>query len=113
MPENNTPTPVVTPAQNKTLMGVLCYLGILLIIPYLMAKEDPFVKYHLKQGLVLVIIEAAVWVMSMMFMWHMYALFSLIQLATLVLSIIGIINVVQGHEKELPLVGQFAKQFAL
>jgi uncharacterized membrane protein len=107
------PTPVVTPAQHKTLMGVLCYLGILLIIPYLMAKDDSFVKFHLRQGLVLLVIEAVLWVLGMMFMWQLYMLISFAQLAVLVLSIIGIVNVVQGHEKELPLVGQFSSHFTI
>jgi uncharacterized membrane protein len=113
MSETTTPNPVINPAQHKTLMGVLCYLGILLIIPYLMAKEDTFVHFHLRQGLVLLVLEAAAWVIGMMFMWQMYMLISIIQLAALVLSIIGIVNVVQGHEKELPLVGQFASYFKI
>ena len=38
-------------------------------------------------------------------------LLNLVNLATIVLSIIGIVNVVNGQQKELPLVGSFAKNF--
>ncbi len=91
-------------------MGVLAYLGILIIIPFLMAKDDVFVKFHIKQGLVLVLIEVVVWALGM-FVWHVWMLFGLVRLAILVLAVIGIVNVVQGKQKELPLVGSLAKNF--
>ncbi len=100
--------------QKNTLMGVLAYLGPLVIVSYIVAKDDPFVKFHIKQGLVLFVVEVALWVLSSMF-WVMFyqfwMLYQLINLAIIVLSIIGIVNVVQGKEKELPLVGQFGKSF--
>jgi uncharacterized membrane protein len=95
--------------QNK-LMGVLAYLGILIIIPFLVAKNDPFVKFHIKQGLLLVIVEVAVWLIGTS-MWQLWTLLSLVNLATLVLSIIGIVNVIQGQQKELPLIGSLSKHF--
>ncbi len=101
--------PVAT-GDKKTLMAVLAYIGILVIIPFLMAKDDAFVKYHIKQGLVLVVIELIVYVLGMM-MWSLFPILGIVNLAALVLSIIGIVNVVQGKEKELPLVGSFSKHF--
>jgi len=95
---------------HNALMGVLAYLSILVIIPFLTAKNDPFVKFHIKQGLVLVIIELFIFVIGSP-MWQLWMLFNLVNLATIVLSIIGIVNVVNGQQKELPLVGSFAKNF--
>ena len=96
--------------EHKTLMGVLAYVGILIIIPFLMAKDDPFVKFHIKQGLLLVIVEIAVWVIGIT-MWQLWTILSLVNLASLVFSIIGIVNVVQGQQKELPLIGALAHKF--
>ncbi len=96
--------------EHKTLMGVLAYLGILIIIPFLMAKDDPFVKFHIKQGLLLVIVEIAVWVLGSS-MWQLWMLLNLVNLATLILAIVGIVNVIQGNQKELPLIGSLAKNF--
>ena len=98
--------------QKNTLMGILSYLGPLVIIPLLTAKDDPFVRFHVKQGLVLLIIEAGVWVVSM-YMWQFWMIWQLINFGVLVLVVLGIINVAQGQEKELPLVGQFAKSIKL
>ncbi|OGG50442.1 hypothetical protein A3C18_00185 [Candidatus Kaiserbacteria bacterium RIFCSPHIGHO2_02_FULL_54_11b] len=94
------------------LMGILAYLGILIVIPFLMAKDDPFVKFHIKQGLLLVIVEIAVFILGNS-MWQMWTLLNLVNLAVLIFAIIGIVNVIQGNQKELPLIGSLAKNFSL
>ncbi len=110
MDTQNTQNPQSNRADNSTLYGVLAYLGILIIIPFLMAKDNPKVKFHIKQGAVLVVIEIAVWILGTV-SWHLWPFLSLVNLGTLILSIIGIVNVVQNKEKELPIVGQFSKHF--
>jgi uncharacterized membrane protein len=101
--------------QDKNLMAVFSYLWVLIIIPFLTdAKEDPFVKYHLKQGLVLIIFEAVGWFLGLVLVWIPvigWLIVWLWWLASFVLIIIGIINVVNGEEKELPYIGQYAKRF--
>lgn len=98
--------------QHKNIaMGVLAYLGPLVIVLYVTAKDDPFVKFHIKQGLVLLAIEVIVWALGVMGFWRLWMLLNLINLGTLILAIIGIINAVQGSEKELPLVGKFSRYF--
>jgi uncharacterized membrane protein len=98
--------------EKNTLMGILCYLGPLVIIPLIVAKDDAFVKFHIKQGLVLLIIEAVVWALGM-YVWQFWALYELVNLLTFILSIVGIVNVVQGREKELPLVGSYGNSFKI
>ena len=97
--------------ENRTLMGVLAYLGPLVIVSYLVAKNDPFVKFHIKQGLVLLVIEIILWILGPMF-WSIWMLINLLNLVVLLFTIIGIVNVVQGKEKELPLIGQFSRYFS-
>ncbi len=96
---------------NRTLMAVLSYIGPLIIVSFVLAKNDSFVKFHIKQGTVLIAIEIVVWILGMVFMSSVYMLLNLVNLATLVLSIIGIVYAVQGKEKELPVVGGFSKYF--
>jgi len=96
--------------SQNTVMGVLAYLGPLVIISYLTSKDDPFVKFHIKQGLVLFAIEVIVWFLGMLF-WPLWLLLNFINLATLVLSVIGIVNVAKKQEAKLPLVGSYAKYF--
>lgn len=117
MDTQNVGAPVEGAAPQKTgeknvLMAVLAYIGPLVIVSYVTAKDDAFVKFHIAQGLVLFVIEVGVWVLGMM-MWQLWPLFSIINLATFILSIIGIINAVKGKEEELPLVGKFSKHFPL
>lgn len=124
MEPNTTPeqheTPTTTPAtpvqssqpvaaDNNLIMGILCYLGPLVIVPYLMAKDEPFVHFHLKQGVVLAVIEIALYVLSMtMLFWSIWGLVSLLNLGCMILSIVGIIYVVQKKEEPLPLIGKLA-----
>lgn len=107
----NEQTKTTSAGNNKnTLMGALAYIGPLVIISYIIAKDDPFVKFHIKQGLVLFVAEVAIWILSMM-VWVLFPLLQIVNIIVVVLAIIGIVNVVHGKEKELPLVGSFAKQF--
>jgi uncharacterized membrane protein len=101
----------IDPASKNTLMGVLSYIGPLVLVPLFTSKDQPFVKFHIKQGLVVFSIEVIVWVLSSMFFWQLRMLLNLVNLATLILSIIGIVNVVEKKEKELPVVGGFSKYF--
>ncbi len=104
--QTSTPAPAST--DNTTLMGVLAYIGILVLIPYFAAKENAFVQYHVKQGFVLFAAEVILWVIDDM-LWGMGPILSLLNLGLLVLSILGIVNVVKHKQEEVPLLGQFAK----
>lgn len=107
-------TPITTPTavteiKNDTLMGVLCYLGPLVIIPYLTSLDTPFVKFHTKQGIVLFGLEVVLYIVGTMFLFSgLYPIIMLLNLGTLILTIIGIVNVVGKKELALPLIGQFA-----
>ncbi len=100
----------MSPKDNNMLMGVLSYLGPLVLIPLLTSKNDPSVKFHVKQGLVLLIGEVigSVIVAVPIFGW---ILSPLIWLASVILVIMGIMNAANGQMKELPLIGHFAKNF--
>jgi uncharacterized membrane protein len=92
-------------------MAILAYLGILVIVPLITeAKNDPFVKFHLKQGLVLLIAEVAAMFIGV-FPFIGAILSPLVYLACLVLSVIGIVNAANHETKDLPLIGQWAKMF--
>jgi uncharacterized membrane protein len=95
------PTPASTPVKNSTLMGILSYIGPLVIISYLTSKNDPFVKFHIKQGLVLLCIEVAIGVLGSL-VWMFWPILQIVHFLTIVLSIIGIINVVGGETKRAP-----------
>lgn len=102
--------------QNKA-MGVLAYLGILVLIPIFAAKESPFAHYHANQGLTLciacILYGVAYSILSSIILaisWRLYFLVSIIGLVGIgfaVLAVIGIINALNGKMKELPLIGKY------
>ena len=75
--------------ENK-ILALLSYLGVLVLVPLFGKKDSPFVQFHAKQGLVLLI----GWVISWfpVFGW-------IIGIIVFVLSIIGILNVFNGEKK--------------
>jgi uncharacterized membrane protein len=94
----------------NTGMAVVAY--IIFFIPLLTdSKNDPFVKYHVKQGLVLFIASIIVWFIARVIPVLGFIVSPILNIAILVLLIIGIINAVNGEQKPLPLIGQFADKF--
>ncbi len=111
-----------TDAQNNKVMGVLAYLGILVLVSIFAAKESRFARFHANQGLVLLIAELGFGIIysivtsilaNLLFstgsfgVWGVLStLLSLLSLVFLVLAIIGIINALNGKKKELPITGK-------
>lgn len=91
--------------ENK-LLCILSYLGILLIIPFLMRSNSPYVKFHSNQGLILFILNLVISVLAIIPIlgWIVAGLGNIV---TFVLMILGIVNTVQGKAKELPIIGKF------
>ena len=98
--------------ENK-VMGVLAYIGILVLIPLLAAKESKFARYHTNQGFTLflfgfcscVVLEilGIIPVVGIVFT----ILGSLVGLCFFILMILGIVNAAQGFAKELPFIGKY------
>jgi len=95
-------------AQNKT-MGILAYLGILVLIPIFAAKTSKYARYHANQGLILFLIEFVFGIILNILLGisAVFAIFGLLNFAFLALLIIGIINASSGKAKELPIIGKY------
>lgn len=103
--------------EDNRAMGILSYLGFLVLIPILAAKGSKFARFHANQGLVLFIADVILGVilnilsvMSKMFLigWIfgvLNALLSLVSLGFFVLAVMGIVFAAQGKAKDLPLIG--------
>ena len=92
--------------SENTAMAVVAY--ILFFVPLLTdAKDDPFVKFHVKQGLLLFIIAVANMVLTPL----LFMITWLIGIFVLVLAILGIMNALNGKKEPLPLIGQYAEKF--
>lgn len=113
MTEETKPSGKTAGNDKNVGMAILCYFGVLVLIPLLTeAKNDPFVKFHIKQGLVLwifTVIISAVWIIPVI--GRIAASVGI--LIAIVLFIIGIINSASGKEEKLPLIGQYGDKFKI
>lgn len=109
--EETSPSP--KPEKGKVdLIAIFSYVGILCLVPLFTRQDDPFVKFHAKQGLVLFIAEIITSVFSWIpFIGWYFA--PLLWIIWIILSIIGIMNVMNSKKKPLPVIGQFAKKFKI
>ena len=103
-------------AQMKKGMAILAYFGILVLIPLLTAKQDPFARYHTNQGLVLFLVSVISSVLSNVLTTLLIdisstavliisGIFGILALVWFVFSIIGIVHAAKGQTKPLPLIG--------
>ncbi len=96
--------------ENKA-MGVLAYIGILVLIPIIAAPKSKFARFHSNQGLLLMIIEIVCGVLFGLLGliptigWIFYIVNGLVDLCCLFLLVIGIINVSRGKARVLPIIG--------
>jgi uncharacterized membrane protein len=119
MDQNPTPPSVSQPpiiqqtgpkdvADNK-LLAIIGYLGILCLLPLLLAKNSAFAQFHGKQALVLLIAWVLLCVVGMVpILGWIVAFFG--NILGLVLMIVGMVNAGKGEMKELPWIGQYAKK---
>ncbi len=108
-------------AGNEKTCAVLSYLliGIIWYFADEKMKKSSAVKYHVKQGLVLliawviysIIISILLWPLVLMSFGAFYPLIQLFNLVPWIFVILGIINAANGKQKELPIIGKFAKNF--
>lgn len=96
---------VANDAEDNKLISILCYFGLLFLIPYLVKQDSPFVKFHSNQGLVLFILALiSGGVSNIPFIgWIVGAACGVF---IFVCFVLGIVNVLNCEMKELPLIGK-------
>ena len=95
--------------EKNTAMAVVAYF--LFFVPLLTDdKNDPFVKFHVKQSLLLVLGMLACSVVALIpIIGWIIALIG--PMVIFVLWIMGLINAINGNMKEVPLVGKYAEEW--
>ncbi|MEA4895182.1 MAG: zinc-ribbon domain-containing protein [Oscillospiraceae bacterium] len=91
--------------EDNKMISILCYFGLLFLVPYLSKQDSPFVKFHSNQGLVLFILALIVGIVSKI-PFIGWAIGLVCGVFIFVCFILGIVNVLNGEMKELPLIGQ-------
>lgn len=90
------------------MMAAMSYLGILSLVPLLVNRDNTFIRFHARQGVVL-------------WMWEVLAIYSLVVpgigplffnisgLLCFVFSVIGLFAAFMGRAWKLPLIGGWAE----
>lgn len=96
-------------SEKNTGMAVVSYL--VFFVPLLTDDaKDPFVKFHVKQGLLLVISFIA----SSILTWIPFIGYFMSQLAYLLVAVIwvlGVINAISGKQEPVPVIGKYAEKW--
>lgn len=92
-------------------MLVLCYVGLLALIPYLAARDVPAVRWHARQGLALGLIGIGCAALALVpylgFVGHLGLA------GVLVLSVIGIVKALERVPWRMPVAADIADRFEL
>ncbi|MBU0707971.1 hypothetical protein KKG41_06395 [Patescibacteria group bacterium] len=89
-------------SQDDKLFGALSYLWVLSVVMYVIKKDNEYVKFHARQGLVLFIASVIIWFIPF-FNW-------LLNIVVLIIVIIGFVKAIAGERWEIPVVGPIAKK---
>ena len=106
-------------AREGRWMSALCYLWILWVIPFFCKRSSPFVRYHLGQGLMLLLMDCLgatflgiSFVLNTILPVSAPAFLALGEVALLLsclLKLFGMVCALGGKAKELPLVGSYGR----
>ena len=99
----------VTGVSENMLFAALSYVGVLVLVPLLMRKDDPFVRFHAKQGLVVlggfvVALLAARWIPIVG---------SVLFLLLLIVDVIALVQALLGRWWKIPIIGMIAERFRI
>lgn len=109
MPEqnlNNDPGKVIDIDENK-LLAALSYVGVLVLVPLLVRRNDEFVRWHAKQGLVIL---AGLILALLAASWYPPA-GNVLFLVLIILDVIALVQALLGRKWRIPVVGKIAESF--
>ena len=99
--------------EEGRVMAMLAYA--IWPIPYVSAKDNPFVLYHLRQGALLlvgfagaIVLRIIGWILPDLLGTAFVCLTGIAAIAILAFAVIGAMNAYKGAKEPLPLIGGFA-----
>lgn len=96
--------------MSSKVLAMMSYLGILVFVPLIMNRDDQYVYFHARQGLV-------IWILGIVAIFTLYLpgvgkfLFSSFATITLLFSFVGIVSVLFYKAWRLPLIYTLSTRF--
>lgn len=97
---------VTADTSGDRYLCLLCYFGLLLLIPFLILPNSQFAKYHCNQGLLLLLTAIASSVVVIIPILGWIAAF-VGWIFTVICFVVGIVNVFSSRMHPLPIVGRY------
>ena len=95
--------------EEKNLFAALCYVGVLVLVPLLVRREDPFINWHIRQGLVVL----GVLIISLLASAWIQAVGNLLFLGVMIVDIIALVQALMGKSWKIPWLGDLAGKFRI
>jgi len=92
-------------SSDSNLMAALSYLWILSVVMIMVKKDDKYVLFHAKQGLVLFL--------ASFFLWFIPVLGWLLQLMIVLGVVLGFVQALSGKKWRMPIVADLAEKIDL
>ncbi|MEX1997308.1 MAG: hypothetical protein WEA04_01350 [Candidatus Andersenbacteria bacterium] len=99
----------VTGVDDDKLYAVLAYLTVLVVVPLLLKRNDPFVAWHARQGLVVLLGL----ILSLVIAAWIPRLGNFLFLVLLAANVIALVQVLLGRRWKIPLLGTIATRFRI
>lgn len=95
-------------SPKSKLFAIISYFAVLLFLSYGFIRNDEFIKYHLKQGIVMFVLA-----MLIVFTFWIPVAGWVCLMAYLVIWFTGVINALTGKCEPVPVVGKIAERLPL
>lgn len=99
------------PPPEERAMRVLCYLGLLALVPYLLARGSEVVRFHARQGLALALLGVLCAAVAAIPGAGVFGGLGLA--ATAALSVVGIARALAGDRWRMPVAATVADRLGL
>ena len=104
----STPAPESAPVDNSKVMAIVAYF--IFFLPLLTEyKDNDFVKYHVKQSILILLVGVGIGVISSIPVIG-WIVGMLAWMALVVLWVMGILNAASSKKQPLPLIGKYAEE---
>lgn len=95
--------------DESRLYAMLSYVSVLVLVPWLTHKDDPYVNYHLRQGIVV----CTATILTLVLTAWAPRIGSLLFLLLLITSVVGIVMALSGRQWQIPIIGRLASLLKL
>ncbi len=99
------------PAEDRRMAAIMAYIPFLCFVPLIRMRDDDYVYFHARQGLILFFIEIVAFIFSFP---HLSQLFWIaILIGCIGIAIAGALFAVQGKMHRLPIIGELAERIRM